>query len=200
MNGIIVTELLEKVGQYYLDAKIGETSLYKLFTNLNFLDDPQEVFVRICVVDSFYSTHLSTDAAHLHLCKAICENKDKIRNLQGKELFDETLNINEVSELYNAILNFRSEDPKKRHWSFVSKFLHFCNPKVFPLYDSIANVKVKWKSENYADLCKRYREIWNSITEQDREQLKAGLKTIAHDVGLSEITPLTAIDKYFYLA
>jgi hypothetical protein len=214
---IDINLLLEKVKEYYLadSAKLGEAVLQMLFENLKFLDDEREVCVRVYFLDRFYSTQLTLHSAHLNMIQSIYKNRNKVKGLKTQSLF-EGGDVESISALYHIILEDGRGADKSRsqQWSFVSKFLHFCYPNQYPIFDNTVNNyiekaierypqispqnSVRWSTPVYSDFCKEYIKVWDEFSESQKVRLCEGLEGVASEVGLDEITPLTALDKYFW--
>ncbi|MBI3351263.1 MAG: hypothetical protein HY036_01650 [Nitrospirae bacterium] len=119
--------------------------------------------------------------------------------------------------IQDVIQELKDCKPKaKRPYSLVTKFMHFYNPELFPIFDSQANKSWKvveeclnltgYSSEKgkktdgigYGDICKLYLKL-REIIEPQREKVEGLIENIETTFNI-EFSILDAFDKFFWLA
>lgn len=204
--------VLSKIHKYYNDALKEEGYMQMLFSDLNFLNSKQDIFTRVCAVDSYYGTQFfKHENAHRHTLEAIFCFKEKIKELSYFSLLEGGATYNEIDDLHNKLVIYRVHNlPGNNMAVHFSKYLHFCVPKLFPIFDSLAyrawEAIFGFTSQNYGDLCKFYKEniwecenAWDGGLQQGRAQFERGLNQINMAYSPFKIEILSALDKFFYL-
>lgn len=138
------TLILEKIAEFYDKSNsvgLHEDAIRKLFTTFHKNTDYSEVFLKVTVLDKFYSTRIPSIVKY---ARAICEIEGLDRMLKTGDLKAVGL-ISTILKKYNQDHPEENKRPKKaensRYISFASKYCshHDVSGNHFPIFDSIAS-------------------------------------------------------------
>lgn len=231
---------LDKYGlvwNYFEEAKDKERRLRSLFTPLRVkypsewpdfdFDQKNKENNPLLYLKDFYGvdrTILKNKSEDIYkIIKRVC-NKQRHNDLFYKELTFWKLHDGEkMGKLVSSLLDEISMVNKRRDGvsilpaSFVTKFMHFCRPDVFPIKDSyveacweaVAKEKivgdVDWNSKkkdklDYKWIVDFYKNLWNLTLMQFHDKIEEKVESIKTNFGLRSFTVLDGIDKFFWQA
>ncbi|MDO8589108.1 MAG: hypothetical protein Q7T82_18930 [Armatimonadota bacterium] len=129
----------------------------------------------------------------------------------------------QLANMIPGILDGIEKQGCKRPYSLLTKFLHFCFPDSFPIYDAQAassiqmwsflafkNRDADWKQfrllemtdtsgHGYKSLVKFYNLFWSTTNDAQRTELVRSTNMLSHHIG-GKVSILDLVDKLLWLA
>jgi hypothetical protein len=146
--------------QFELLYKPSDTLIKKLFEKYRKKSDPVDVFAKVAILDSYYSTNLKTEQV-IKVIRCITS--------QGPEI-DQALSHG-TYEAFDKIRKCEIAEGGYGLWVFASKYCHFQSPDKYPIYDAYAAEALKWalkKPLDYEFGDDEYFSTWKPAIEQCR--------------------------------
>lgn len=130
---------------------------------------------------------------------------NKYKNKKLEELSEDEIGyLAKIFEKISIDKFYKGKKQKKtRSYASLSKYLHWTNPYVFPIYDSRfmkAIKKMNQKISNYYDIINFYSKLLKKYSENEINELKCIAKHNKDYGGydLENWSILRVLDKYFY--
>ena len=112
------------------------------FSNLKQSLEPTNMLARVVLLDILWKTNVQMQPASLdHIARNLSKNTGMIRRvLAGLKEDDLRDNPNKVCDAAAKVLPciLQAKGTKRQHYSFATKFFHWCTRKHFPIMDSLS--------------------------------------------------------------
>lgn len=158
-----------------------ERALRGLFSFLPRNDDPAHVLLKVCTVNSIYSTHVF---AVRKLADHICEISRELDQLIA----------NGDPHAFDLLERFELKSEHREHvfhlYSFASKYLSWHRPEKYPIYDRYAWAYVRTLSKQ-SNMPWRDEDLW------PYSEFCEGIERIAQKFGVSQFS-YKQLDAFFY--
>jgi len=203
------------------ETMVSDYLVYQHFLKIKHAFDPEIVGAGAILLDKLWNTNIQYSGDMKKICRALGEKcsfiEGELKKLNENDLKDHPENIMDVvRKVFPVILNGK----KKRHYSFTTKFFHWCSPQHFPMVDLKArkairrfqkkssvpkNLTVKSSPDysnyldDYEDWVYFYSNLLRGISEDDEELLKQADRKSKYPGLVVQHSLLRILDKVFWI-
>lgn len=172
----------EAVARFEQENGTEERALRGLFSFLPRNDDPAHVLLKVCAVNSIYSTHVL----------AIRDLVSHVSEISGE--LDPLIAIGDL-HAFDLLERFELKREEREHifhlYSFASKYLSWHRPETYPIYDRYAWAYIQRLSKQ-SNMPWRDEDLW------PYSKFRAGIDKISQTFGVSQFS-YKQLDAFFFL-
>lgn len=180
----------------YENYQAQEKLITKIFGEYREKGGEQFVLLKVCVLDSFYSTNLRTFGVY-NVAKYIAELERK-KEIHKRICQASKDNHKELEEIINTIAEQSKDNKTTKLYSFATKYCFHHNQDAFVIYDSFVSKVLRFFNQNLSANNSLVRNL-----KKIEEKLKAQLsntnffgKTLGSDTLKNYATFLDAMEKF----
>jgi len=206
------------------ETMVSDYLVYQHFLKIKHTFDPEIVGAGAILLDKLWNTNIQYSGDMKKICRALGEKcsfiEGELKKLNENDLKDHPEKIMDVaSKVFPVILNGK----KKRHYSFTTKFFHWCSPQHFPMVDLKARKAIRsFQKEqliakqnlirnqesfddcddcldDYEDWVYFYSNLLRGISEDDEELLKQADRKSKYPGLVVQHSLLRILDKVFWI-